>query len=204
MIEKRVYPIYIIKNKESSNVYVPDLNMYFEVSETSLAYIMEKARAAIEIKLNELQDSGSEIPEENSVDYKKKKNEIFTYIDVNPERFLLKTSEDELEKTRMNQMWDVKENVIEFLLNQKIMTLTLTQRKLVNKVMDLANEWPEEVKVLHTNEDGSIYAQMPTNYLKLNRPFRRELTEEEKERNRENLEKGREQKKLNEQKEKRD
>lgn len=84
------------------------------------------------------------------------------------------------------------------------MTLTLTQRKLVNKVMDLANEWPEEVKVLHTNEDGSIYAQMPTNYLKLNRPFRRELTEEEKERNRENLEKGREQKKLNEQKEKRD
>lgn len=204
MIEKRVYPIYIMKNKESSNVYVPDLNMDFEVSETSLAYIMEKARAAIEIKLNELQDSGSEIPEENSVDYKKKKNEIFTYIDVNPERFLLKTSEAELEKTRMNQMWDVKENVIEFLLNQKIMTLTLTQRKLVNKVMDLANEWPEEVKVLHTNEDGSIYAQMPTNYLKLNRPFRRELTEEEKERNRENLEKGREQKKLNEQKEKRD
>lgn len=204
MSKKRVYPIYIMKNKDSSNVHVPDLNMDFEVSETSLAYIMEKARAAIEIKLNELQDSGTEIPEENSVDYKKNKNEIFTYIDVNPERFLLKTSEDELEKTRMNQMWDVKENVIEFLLNQKIMTLTLTQRKLVNKVMDLANEWPEEVKVLHINEDGSIYAQMPTNYLKLNRPFRRELTEEEKERNRENLEKGREQKKLNEQKEKRD
>lgn len=197
------YPIYILTEKEKQIITIPDFSMGYEMELGSLAKTMQKARAVIEVKLKELQNDNKKLPKPNTVEYKKKKNEIFTYIDVNPNRFNLETS-DTIEARRIDQMWDVKENVIEFLLGEKEMTLTLTKRKLINKVITLSKDFPEEVKVLKINNDGSIYAKMPTSYLKLNRPFRRELTEEEKERNREHLAKGREQKKINEQKEKRD
>lgn len=204
MKENLAYPIYILKDKEKQIISIPDLSMEYETDPISLAKVMEKIRAVIEVKLKEIQDEGKEIPIPDKVDYKKKKSEIFTYVDVNPYHFYISKTSTEIEDKRIDQMWDVKENVIEFLLGEKEMTLTLTKRKLINKVMALSKDFPEEVKVLKINNDGSIYAKMPTSYLKLNRPFRRELTEEEKERNREHLAKGREQKKINEQKEKRD
>ena len=46
------------------------------------------------------------------------------------------------------------------------------------RVLKLAEQHPENVKVLATNKDGSIFAHVPVKYVKLRAP--RELTEEQR------------------------
>ena len=58
-------------------------------------------------------------------------------------------------------MDDFKENVIEFLLNDKMATVTLCQGRFVSKVKELAKKYPDEVKITHANSDGSIVAHIP-------------------------------------------
>ena len=70
------------------------------------------------------------------------------------------------------------ENVIEFLRNSKIATITFSQPRYVTKIKKLANDFPEEVQLLHENQDGSVVAHIPTSYVKISRP--REYTEEQR------------------------
>ena len=88
----------------------------------------------------------------------------------------------------------MRENVFEFLLNQKILTATVTQKRLINRIRRYAAEHPEEVKILRENEDGSIYAKLPVRYLRISRPVERVLTEEELEASRNRLREIRERK----------
>ena len=46
------------------------------------------------------------------------------------------------------------------------------------RVLKLAEQHPEDVKILVTNKDGSIFAHVPVKYVKLRAP--RELTEEQR------------------------
>lgn len=73
---------------------------------------------------------------------------------------------------------DFKENVIEWYNGQDIMTVTLSQKRLINKVMKLAKEYPSEVRIDRVNDDGTVLAHLPLKYLRFSRP--RELSEEEK------------------------
>lgn len=75
---------------------------------------------------------------------------------------------------------DVIENVIEFLKGQDVMTVTLCQRKLINKVKKYAAEYPNECQITATNKDGSIVAHMPVSWLKITP--RRKMTVEQKSR----------------------
>lgn len=50
--------------------------------------------------------------------------------------------------------------------------------KMKGRVLKLAKQHPENVKVLATNKDGSIFAHVPVKYVKLRAP--RELTEEQR------------------------
>lgn len=61
----------------------------------------------------------------------------------------------------------MRENVIEFLRNDRTMTATLCQGKYVTKVKKLAERYPNEVQIVHENADGSIVAHLPTKALKL-------------------------------------
>ena len=70
------------------------------------------------------------------------------------------------------------ENVIEFLRNSKMATVTFSQPRYVNKIKKFANAYPKEVQVLHENPDGSVVAHIPTSYIKISRP--REYSEEER------------------------
>lgn len=47
--------------------------------------------------------------------------------------------------------------------------------RLKGRVIKLAEQHPEDVKILATNKDGSIFAHVPAKYVKLRAP--RELTE---------------------------
>ena len=70
------------------------------------------------------------------------------------------------------------ENVIEWIENDKVATITLSQRGQISKIRKLAEEHPEDVQILHNNADGSICAHIPVSYIKFRAP--RELTEETK------------------------
>lgn len=196
MDRKEAYPIYIRIAKGKSSLVIPDfeVNSELEAAKT-LAQTMETARKVIENLAKEYEDEGREIPKPGSVLYKKEKGYTMTYVDVNLDRLMRKARLEELEKLeegRVHSMWDVRENVIEFLLNQKVMAVTLTQRKLSNRVKEYAEKYPEEVRIVKENADGSIFAKMPTRYLRIVRPSEgRILTEEEKEASRKRLELGR-------------
>jgi hypothetical protein len=71
------------------------------------------------------------------------------------------------------------ENVIEFLTNQQTMTVTFSQGRFIGKVKKLAERYPDEVKIVTENKDGSIVAHMPVSYLMLSNR-KKELTDEER------------------------
>lgn len=69
-------------------------------------------------------------------------------------------------------MIDQRENAIEFLNNQKIATVTLSQGRYISKVRKLAEKYPGEVQIKAKNKDGSIVAHIPTSYIKISRSKR--------------------------------
>lgn len=69
-------------------------------------------------------------------------------------------------------MTDLRENEIEFLNNQKVATVTLSQGRYISKVRRLAGKYPDEVKIVTENQDGSIVAHIPTSYIKISRSKR--------------------------------
>ena len=87
---------------------------------------------------------------------------------------------------------DGHENVIEWLDGNKIATVQLSgHRKLNNKVREWARDYPDEVQICGENDNGSIVAHIPAEYISLRRPTRRELSEDEKQKLRERLAKAR-------------
>lgn len=78
-------------------------------------------------------------------------------------------------------MSDFKENVIEWITGENTATITLTQGRTITKVKKLAEKFPDEVKIIHTNPDGSILAHISLRAIKINLTEKRELTEEQKE-----------------------
>ena len=80
-------------------------------------------------------------------------------------------------------MWEVGENVIEFLKGKKVMSATFSQLRLTNKIIKLSGKYPDEVKIIRKNMDGSVYAKLPVNYLHIYKPGsgpKKEYTEEER------------------------
>ena len=81
------------------------------------------------------------------------------------------------------------ENVIEWVTNDKTVTVTLSQRKYITKVRKLAEKFPDEVEFLYENKDGSIVAHLPLRAIKINLTEKRELTDEQLEVMRERMKK---------------
>ena len=60
------------------------------------------------------------------------------------------------------------------------------ERRFITKVRKLKEKYPEQVRIIAEPEtnDGCIYAEMPTAWLKIQPPVKRVLTEEQREANR--------------------
>lgn len=181
------YPAWIYLQKETTVIDIPDFEMHIEETKESLGEAMENARNQIKQRAEQLKEEGMELPEPNSIDYKKSKGAVFTYIDVNYDMlFNKKKTLDELseeDESRINTMCEVGENVIEFLKGKKVMSVTFSQLRLTNKIIKLSGKYPDEVKVIRKNLDGSIYAKLPVNYLHIYKPGsgpKKEYTEEER------------------------
>jgi hypothetical protein len=52
---------------------------------------------------------------------------------------------------------------------------------MINKMLKLAKQFPDAVKILHTNDDGSIVCEIPAGWFKIVPKIKREMTAEEKE-----------------------
>lgn len=86
------------------------------------------------------------------------------------------------------------ENCVEYLTGSHYITVTFTDRKMINRVKKLYSERGDEFKYLTENKDGSICAKLPKRWLKLNAGSKegRTMTEEQKEAARLRLQKMRE------------
>ena len=64
-----------------------------------------------------------------------------------------------------------QENVIEWIKRDKEVTVTLANgTKYNSKVRKLAKKYPDEVKIVADNSDGSIVAHLPLSYIKISHP----------------------------------
>lgn len=84
-----------------------------------------------------------------------------------------------------------KENVIEWIKDSKVATITFTQGRYISKVRELAEKYPDRVQIVKDNADGTIVAHIPVSAVKIN-IIERNLSEEQKRIAAERLSKGRE------------
>ena len=71
----------------------------------------------------------------------------------------------------------VNENAIEWIKNEKTMTVTFSQPKYINRIKTLAEEKPEDIQII-VNKSNYIVAHIPVKYLQLRKPVT--YTEEQK------------------------
>lgn len=56
---------------------------------------------------------------------------------------------------------DFKDNHIEWITGDDRMTVTLTHRKYINRVLSLAKKYGDQVEIVAENADGSLCAHLP-------------------------------------------
>ena len=78
------------------------------------------------------------------------------------------------------------ENVIEFLKDSRIATVTFTQGRHKSNIRKLSEMYPEDVEIIEENADGSLCAHVPVNWIKISKP--RAVSEKQKELARQRLE----------------
>lgn len=85
--------------------------------------------------------------------------------------------------------WGENENAIEWLDTKQKATVTLHGGRLKNRVLRLAEEYPDEVEIRREPDDngGFLVAKIPAKWVKITPPRRLELTDEQKEELRERL-----------------
>ena len=85
--------------------------------------------------------------------------------------------------------WGENENAIEWLDSRDKATVTLHGGRLKNRVLRLAEEYPEEVEIRREPDEngGFLVAKIPAKWVKITPPRRLELTDEQKEELRERL-----------------
>lgn len=89
-------------------------------------------------------------------------------------------------------MEGTRENVIEWITGSDTITVTLTQRRYINRVLELQEKCPDRIEIISNNDGNALYAHLPLEFLPLFRePTKREMTEEEREAARVRLEKAR-------------
>lgn len=66
------------------------------------------------------------------------------------------------------QARDYHENHVEWLNEFELATVTLSRGRLYRKILKLAEERPAEVEIVSINNDGTLCARVPKNWIKIN------------------------------------
>ena len=62
------------------------------------------------------------------------------------------------------------ENVIEWVKDDNRATLSMSQRRTISRVKQLAEQYPEECQIVAENKDGSVCAHVPVSWVKISPP----------------------------------
>lgn len=65
-------------------------------------------------------------------------------------------------------MDETKENVIDWIKDNPMATVSFTQVRMKTRIRKLAKEKPEECQIIAENADGSLCAHVPTKWIKIN------------------------------------
>ena len=78
--------------------------------------------------------------------------------------------------------------------DRKIMWVSADEKKMINRMLKLKEQYPDKVEILRMPEtnDGCIYAKCPAEWLSIRPPKKMNYTEEQREANAERLRKARE------------
>lgn len=84
---------------------------------------------------------------------------------------------------------DFKEANINFYEGDDTVWVTVYQGKYKNQIKKLAEEYPDEVKVIAINDNGTLYAKLDKKFVHLSFSYRekKEVTEEQREAARERI-----------------
>lgn len=75
----------------------------------------------------------------------------------------------------------VNENVIEWRRGDKVAAVTApSSSRLKGTITRLAARYPEDVQVIAVNQDGSIFAHVPVEYVVIRKPKQLNLTDEQR------------------------
>ena len=79
-------------------------------------------------------------------------------------------------------MADFKETCVEYIDVDKHATFCSSERKWINKIIKLHQQYPDAVEILCVPEDndGVILAHIPKNWMKISPPKKINLTEEQR------------------------
>lgn len=88
-------------------------------------------------------------------------------------------------------MADLKETTIDYVVGDKEFTYYTAERRLISKLLKQAAAHPDEVKIIHTNPDGSIIAHLPIRWFKAPSPPKK-VSDKQREAAKENAKKMRE------------
>lgn len=89
-------------------------------------------------------------------------------------------------------MADFRETNFEYIAGEKTGCFFSSEQKWINKINKYAKNYPKEVQIITENKDGSIVAHIPVKWFKVSPP--RRISDEQRERLRDNLQKYRNQK----------
>ena len=80
-------------------------------------------------------------------------------------------------------MTDLKETGLNFTSDENCATFFSSERKWINKLLNLSSQYPDDVKIIYYPEDnhGMLVAHMPKTYFKISPPRKREMTDEQRE-----------------------
>lgn len=95
----------------------------------------------------------------------------------------------------------MNENCIEWLKGSTVATVSICQKKMINKIRKYAEEYPDLFQIV-SEKDGVVVAHIPISAIRITHVSRREMSESEKEAAKERLALAREQRQLNKQLEK--
>lgn len=93
-------------------------------------------------------------------------------------------------------MTDDRETCVERIQGDKYTNIYTSERKFINELNALKNQYPDDVIIEHINRDGSICAKVPYNWFRFVKPVtKRNMTEEQRKAASERMKKARENKK---------
>lgn len=79
-------------------------------------------------------------------------------------------------------MADFKETTINYINTDDYLTFCSSEKKWINKIDKLHEKYPEDVKIIYDAESnhGMVYAQLPSNWLKVSPPRQVNFTDEQR------------------------